>query len=412
FICASDRQRKFYLGMLAACGRINPYNKEKDLIGIVPYGVKEGKPIGKEKILRKLIPEEKKIILWMSSFYSWLDPLKVIEIIYELNKIKDEYALAVVGAKSPFLHQSHYIKRYDEFMDSAKKKDLLGKSIYVLDWIEHDKIPSIYNESDMFIAAHFQSLETELSYRVRMTEALFGRLPIICDGGDVVSDMVKENKLGMVIEGSSPKETAKMIAEITEKDKLQFRKNIEKFIKTQTWDSLITPLDVFCKNPFKDDSKIRFLPDRLIDDRREIMLMQRKIIDEKEGIIRDLEKGIIESNSKFKNQTDMQDREIKKLNDLISDINSDNLVLTDKLSNSQHIIEEMTASNKAIASELIEVKNSLFDAKCKNIELGETITKQRMFIGKFRASIVFSLYKLTSTVGETRIGQILQKILK
>ena len=43
-------------------------------------------------------------------------------------------------------------------------------------------------------------------------------------------------------------------------------------------------------------------------------------------------------------------------------------------------------------------------------ELKNTLYKQNAFIGQYRGSIVFPLYKITSSFGKTPIGQALQKL--
>src|SRR5215210_3766318 len=50
FLCASEKQRDFWLGQLAALGRVNPVSYDADetlrsLISVVPFGVPEGPPI-------------------------------------------------------------------------------------------------------------------------------------------------------------------------------------------------------------------------------------------------------------------------------------------------------------------------------------------------------------------------------
>jgi hypothetical protein len=50
FLCASDRQRHFYLGQLAALGRVNPANYADDpdltgLIDVVPFGLNRWLPV-------------------------------------------------------------------------------------------------------------------------------------------------------------------------------------------------------------------------------------------------------------------------------------------------------------------------------------------------------------------------------
>ncbi len=61
FTCASERQRDFWLGSLAAVGRVNPYNYEVDpllgrLISVVPFGLPSEPPSRQGPGLRGVIP--------------------------------------------------------------------------------------------------------------------------------------------------------------------------------------------------------------------------------------------------------------------------------------------------------------------------------------------------------------------
>ena len=89
-----------------------------------------------------------------------------------------------------------------------------------------------------------------------MIEALWGRLPVISNGGDVISDLVEQHKLGVILKDKDPKKAAKTIINI--KPSLM-KDNIDKFIINYTWDKLIDPIDNFCNNPIKDKSKKKFL---------------------------------------------------------------------------------------------------------------------------------------------------------
>src|SRR4030042_1107130 len=49
FICASEKQRDYWIGMLSAVGRLNPYNYDSDstlrkLIDVVPFGTPSEPP--------------------------------------------------------------------------------------------------------------------------------------------------------------------------------------------------------------------------------------------------------------------------------------------------------------------------------------------------------------------------------
>ncbi|HYX44116.1 MAG TPA: glycosyltransferase family 2 protein, partial [Acidimicrobiales bacterium] len=61
FLCASARQRDFWLGQLAAVGRVNPQTYDDDptlasLITVVPFGVPEDPPVHERPALRGVVP--------------------------------------------------------------------------------------------------------------------------------------------------------------------------------------------------------------------------------------------------------------------------------------------------------------------------------------------------------------------
>ena len=61
----------------------------------------------------------------------------------------------------------------------------------------------------------------------------------------------------------------------------------------------------------------------------------------------------------------------------------------------------------------IEQKDQKIEELRKRVEiLEQAINQQKQFIGKYRGSVVFPAYKLTSNLGKTAIGQIMQRILK
>ncbi|HEX9504709.1 MAG TPA: glycosyltransferase family 2 protein, partial [Acidimicrobiia bacterium] len=61
FLCASDKQRDFWLGQLAAVGRINPLTYDdgeslEQLVKIVPFGVSDAAPVHARDVLRGVVP--------------------------------------------------------------------------------------------------------------------------------------------------------------------------------------------------------------------------------------------------------------------------------------------------------------------------------------------------------------------
>lgn len=373
FICANDAQRKYYLGMLSILGRVNPYNKGK-IIDIVPFGTRDIKTVRNEPVLRKRIPKYKKIILWLSSFYPWLDPLLAGKTIYELLKLDSEYALAVVGAKSPFVHSSMYEENYNNFYNFVKGKNMIDSTVYFFDWIDQKDIATVYDEASfLIVTSELNTLETEFSFRVRMMEALSAGLPIISSGGDIVSELVSSNKLGIVTLETEPKKIAKMILKQTDKDIKNMKKNIKKFTDNYSWDKIIVPIDKFCKTPSKDNLKKKIMFESLIDDRRDLVIQLRKEVDEKEGHIKNFEASL-----KNKEET--------------------------IISNERELLEIKTKVNELEMSRKIQNE--------KSIGMEKQIETLCIQVGRFKNSIVYPYYRITKSIGKTKLGKLLQRLLK
>ncbi|MEP6561477.1 MAG: glycosyltransferase family 2 protein, partial [Nakamurella sp.] len=83
FLCASERQRHFWLGQLAGLGRLNPLtysvdNSLNSLLALVPFGLPEAEPVRTSPAIRGVIPGidvDDKVIIWGGGIYNWFDPL-------------------------------------------------------------------------------------------------------------------------------------------------------------------------------------------------------------------------------------------------------------------------------------------------------------------------------------------------
>ena len=85
FICASERQRHFWMGALTALFRVNPSTYEQDptlrsLIDVVPFGVTRAVSRRKTNRLRNElgIRTEDVVVIWGGGLWNWLDPLTLI----------------------------------------------------------------------------------------------------------------------------------------------------------------------------------------------------------------------------------------------------------------------------------------------------------------------------------------------
>ncbi|MDQ5821624.1 MAG: glycosyl transferase family 1, partial [Actinomycetota bacterium] len=82
FVCASERQRDFWLGMLASLGRIDldAYRRDpsmRALIDVVPFGLPDEPPVPADPALKGVIPgiaESDLVLLWGGGVWNWFDP--------------------------------------------------------------------------------------------------------------------------------------------------------------------------------------------------------------------------------------------------------------------------------------------------------------------------------------------------
>ncbi|KFF57957.1 glycosyl transferase, partial [Cryobacterium sp. MLB-32] len=109
FLCASERQRHFWLGQLSALGRVNPYTYSRDndldsLIAEAPFGIPSEDPVHQRPSLRGVVPginEGDKVIIWGGGIYNWFDPDTLIRAVAQLTAAHPNIRLFFMGVKHP-----------------------------------------------------------------------------------------------------------------------------------------------------------------------------------------------------------------------------------------------------------------------------------------------------------------------
>src|SRR5204863_1726396 len=93
FLCASERQRDFWLGALAALGRVNPATYGVDptlrsLIDVVPFGIADEPPVRSGPGCRGVVPgigPDDRLVLWGGGIWNWFDPLTLLHAVAGLR---------------------------------------------------------------------------------------------------------------------------------------------------------------------------------------------------------------------------------------------------------------------------------------------------------------------------------------
>jgi hypothetical protein len=207
FICASERQRDLWLGVLGALGRIDldrfRRNPSLDkLVGVVPFGLEAGEPQASRRVLKGVVPgigEDDKVLLWGGGIWNWLDPLTPIKAVAELSRRRPDVKLFFLGVQHPNPRVPAMVmtSRAVELAESLGVRDT--HVFFNFGWTPYAERVGFLLEADLGISAHFDSVETRFAFRTRLLDYFWARLPTVATGGDVLGDLVEQKGLGRTV---------------------------------------------------------------------------------------------------------------------------------------------------------------------------------------------------------------------
>jgi glycosyltransferase involved in cell wall biosynthesis len=270
FVCASDRQKDFWLGMLAASGRVNirQYKTQphlQDLIQTAPFGIPEEPPCGK----KWNFPGDPGDfwIVWGGGIWDWFDPLTPIRAVAELNKKGKNISLLFMGTTHPNPRMTQ-MSMAQKAIDLAEELQILNRKVFFSDWIPYSDRGSVLQHANLAVSTHYPHLETHFSYRTRILDYIWARLPFVCTVGDVFSDIARQHQIGLTV----PPENMPALAEAFEtflcdpEYHQKCRANLQKVADEMTWPKVLKPVLDFCNVPRRAPDILRSRPASLNDD--------------------------------------------------------------------------------------------------------------------------------------------------
>lgn len=252
-LCANEAQKKFYTGVMAQVGRINPITYgDEDLIQIVPYGIYREKAVAKNDPVSKLVKNKKAFkLLWFGGIYPWFDLTNLLEAVKNANKTTP-IELIMVGVKNPFNQHPDFIKRYEEVMDYIKNNNM-DEIVHITDWVKFEDRAEWYLGSDAVVLINNIGMENTLAWRTRLVDYVWADLPIVTNGGDPMSDILEANKAVYILPDLDAKTIEKEIIKIS-KDKetlKQVSTNLSKVRKLFYWDKVTENLSKLISKGYK-----------------------------------------------------------------------------------------------------------------------------------------------------------------
>ncbi len=258
FLCSSEEQRGFYLGFLAALGRVNPARVARDpdleeLIAPVPFGVPDELPAHRPYLPPRGAGERR---LLFGGLYDWYDPWTLLAALERLER--PAWRALFIRNPNP---ESTPQRLLGEVESWARERGWWGGRVALLDWVPAERRYDLLGDVDVLVAPHRPSLETRLSLRTRFLDALAAGCPVVVSEGGAISRLLREHRAGWVVPAADPEALAAALVAVLERGEGgEWRAGAAALAAGFRWERALAPLVGFCRAPRRDPTKEDFAP--------------------------------------------------------------------------------------------------------------------------------------------------------
>ncbi|WP_241981832.1 glycosyltransferase [Cryobacterium ruanii] len=259
FLCASDRQRMFWLGQLTALGRVNPHTYSADenlegLIAIAPFGMDAQSPVHTREAIRGVVPgigKDDKVVIWGGGIYNWFDTLTLIRAIGRVAETHPDVRLFFLGVAHPNPDVPE-MEIVSKTRDLVEQLGLAGKNVFFNEqWVALDDRQNYLLEADAGVSTHYAHIETTFSFRTRILDYMWAELPIVTTNGDGFGDLVERTGMGISVPERNVEALADALIKVLYDDEIKRNAHAAVLeVREQfTWAEALRPLIEFCRDP-------------------------------------------------------------------------------------------------------------------------------------------------------------------
>ncbi len=223
-LCASQRQRAFWLGWLGAVARLTPESLAQDpaahaLLAVVPFGIEERACIPDlgalpAKQLRAAAGAAEHVVLWWGGLWDWMDPCTAVQAIARLRGEGMSVALVLPAGNRPGAAPMQAAQLAE---DEARRLSLWQRGVDRLpEWIPYAQRGPLLASASIAVSCHSPSLEAELAFRTRLLDCVWARLPVIATAGDELSARAEREGWGAAVAPHDPAALADALQRLLE----------------------------------------------------------------------------------------------------------------------------------------------------------------------------------------------------
>jgi glycosyltransferase involved in cell wall biosynthesis len=252
FLCASEAQRLFYLGVMLAAGRLNPAKFEDDpslgtLLAIAPFGVPPPREPGRRDLPR---PE-----VLFGGIYDWYDPIAAIETMLIVRESFPDATLTFTHHPNP---ETTPQGKLGEAMRHAAQKRL--DFVRFEPWAPYERRAEFFQRFSLALLTFPRSIETDLSMRTRIYDYLWSGLPIVTSSAPGTDDILSRYGAGSPMNDDSPESLAAEVVSLLREPERHAAmvRGAQQFVRDHQWTETLAPLRRFCSAPVRDATRHQF----------------------------------------------------------------------------------------------------------------------------------------------------------
>jgi glycosyltransferase involved in cell wall biosynthesis len=260
-VCASERQRDYWMGRYCSLGRLTPEQYRIDrsfrkLIDVVPFGLPDEPVQRTGPGMKGVVPGIGKhdfVLLWGGGVWEWFDPLTIIKAVGNLVSEFPQLKLYFMGIKSPN-PQVPLMEMAVRSKQLANDLNILDKNVFFNEsWTSYEDRVNFLLDADAAVSAHFDLPETRFSFRTRILDYLWAGLPILTTCGDQLAEMIERHHAGEALNYEDVEAWTDAIRRMltSEEVRSSYRQNSLKVAQEYQWQKVVKPLMQYCEQPYK-----------------------------------------------------------------------------------------------------------------------------------------------------------------
>ncbi|MHB0876186.1 MAG: glycosyltransferase family 4 protein [Anaerolineae bacterium] len=254
FLCASERQRDWWLGLLEASGRLNPLTIAGDpdlrhLLDVVPFGLPSA-PLDAAPAAIDGIAADDEVVLWGGGLWEWLDPASAVRAMPLVLAERPQARLLFPGGRHPDPKVPR-TRAASETEELARSLGLLGTQVIFGEWVPRQQYPGYLARADAGLSLHRATVEARLAYRTRVLDYVWAGVPMVLTEGDATAVMAAGQGLAWLVPPGDEGAVAQAVLQALAQPRQALAPAFAQARDALTWERAAPPLLEFCRHPHR-----------------------------------------------------------------------------------------------------------------------------------------------------------------